>query len=92
LEVWPVHVDHSIPGAYGFVAVTGEGPVVYSGDLRFHGPASRLSQEFVRVAAMARPKALLLEGTRVNLNRRDSEEDVFSRSVDLSNKTADWWW
>jgi len=87
-EVWPVHVDHSIPGAYGFVAVTGKGLVVYSGDLRFHGPASRLSQKFVRAAAMARPKALLLEGTRVNSERRDSEEDVFCRSVDLVKQNS----
>jgi len=36
LEVEPIHVDHSVPGAYGFIIYTSEGPVVYTGDIRLH--------------------------------------------------------
>ena len=34
LAVEPIHVDHSIPAAYGFLIHTSEGTVVYTGDLR----------------------------------------------------------
>jgi ribonuclease J len=30
LEVEPIHVDHSVPGAYGFIIYTSEGPIVYA--------------------------------------------------------------
>jgi ribonuclease J len=31
LEVCPIHVDHSIPGAYGFIIYTSAGTLVYTG-------------------------------------------------------------
>ena len=65
LEVVPVHVDHSTPGAYGFVIHTSEGAIVYTGDLRLHGPRSDMTLEFVERAAEAKPVAMLCEGTRV---------------------------
>jgi len=36
LEVEPIHVDHSVPGAYGFIIYTSEGPIAYTGDIRLH--------------------------------------------------------
>jgi len=40
LEIHPIHVDHSIPGAYGFIIYTSAGAVVYTetrDDARVHG-------------------------------------------------------
>jgi ribonuclease J len=65
MEFVPVHVDHSIPGAYGFVVYTSEGPLAYTGDFRFHGPKGSMTRDFVRVAEEAKPNILLTEGTRV---------------------------
>jgi len=65
LDVEPIHVDHSTPGAYGFLVHTSEGTLVYSGDLRRHGPHGEMTQDFVAAAAEKPPAALLLEGTRV---------------------------
>ena len=65
LEFVPIHIDHSIPGAYGFVIHTSEGAVAYTGDFRFHGPAGSMTSDFIEGARRERPKVLLTEGTRV---------------------------
>ncbi len=66
MEFVPVHVDHSIPGAYGFVIHTSEGPLAYTGDFRFHGPAGSMTEDFVQAAKRERPILLVTEGTRVS--------------------------
>lgn len=48
LKIFPVHVDHSIPAAYGFIIKTSQGIVVYSGDFRMHGPLSHMTHDFLR--------------------------------------------
>jgi ribonuclease J len=68
--VEPVHVDHSIPAAYGFLIHTSEGTVVYTGDLRMHGPRKDLSKEFVERAKDCEPDALICEGTRMALKEK----------------------
>lgn len=65
VEFVPVHVDHSIPGAYGFVIHTSEGTVAYTGDFRFHGPVGSMTLDFAEAAAREGPEMLLTEGTRV---------------------------
>ncbi len=65
LTVEPVHVDHSIPGAYGFIIHTSEGSIVYSGDYRLHGPMSHMTKKFAEKAAQADPTTMICEGTRV---------------------------
>ena len=37
LEVEMVPVDHSLPGAAGYIIYSDEGNLVYTGDIRFHG-------------------------------------------------------
>jgi len=63
--VEPVHVDHSVPGAYGFIIYTTEGALIYTGDMRTHGPKADMTEEFIEAAARAKPKAMITEGTRV---------------------------
>jgi ribonuclease J len=65
VTVEPVHVDHSIPAAYGFVIHTSEGSVVYTGDLRMHGPRRDLTEDFMEKAKSCEPVALICEGTRM---------------------------
>ena len=66
MEFEPVHVDHSIPGAYGFLIHTSGGVLAYTGDFRFHGPAGSMTEDFVARAGRAKPEVLLTEGTRVS--------------------------
>ncbi|MDH7517100.1 MAG: MBL fold metallo-hydrolase [Candidatus Thermoplasmatota archaeon] len=81
LEIEPVHVDHSVPGAYAFVIYTSEGAVVYTGDLRMHGLHSSMTDDFIDVAKEAKPVAMITEGTRVDQGKTDeSEQKVYQKS------------
>ncbi len=77
LTVEPVHVDHSVPGAYGFIIDTSEGSIAYSGDYRSHGPMAHMTRQFAEKAAQAETKVLISEGTRI---RSDEEQVVHSES------------
>ncbi|MBI5222818.1 MBL fold metallo-hydrolase [Candidatus Micrarchaeota archaeon] len=65
LVIEPIHVEHSIPGAYGFIVHTSRGPLIYTGDLRLHGPQNNMTHEFIEKAAQSKPYAMLSEGTRM---------------------------
>ena len=65
VEVEPVHVDHSVPGSYGFILHTTEGAVIYSGDFRIHGTKPQLTYDFVAAAKQTKPIAMLCEGTNL---------------------------
>lgn len=80
VEIEPIHVDHSVPGAYGFLVHTSEGCVVYTGDLRVHGPRADMTREFVKRAAAEKPIALICEGTRVSDD--DPREDLSESGVE----------
>jgi len=79
LEVEPIHVDHSVPGAYGFIIYTSEGAVVYTGDIRLHGIRPDMTEEFVKKATDSKPIAFICEGTRIADPETDeSEQKVYS--------------
>ncbi len=64
-QVYPVHVDHSVPGAYAFLIEAGGKRIAYTGDFRFHGQVSHLSMDFAEQAEDFNPDLLISEGTRV---------------------------
>ena len=76
LEVEPIHVDHSVPGAYGFIIYTSEGPIAYTGDIRLHGTNSQMTRDFIEKAKEVKPIALITEGTRINEPEREESEDL----------------
>ncbi len=76
LEVEPIHVDHSVPGAYGFIIHTSNGVVVYTGDFRDHGAKGEMTREFVEQAKAAEPVAVVCEATSMASVSVSSEKEV----------------
>ena len=76
LEIEPFHVDHSVPGAYGFVIHTSNGAVVYTGDFRDHGAKPEMTRDFVENARKAEPTAIVTEATNMTGATVSSEPEV----------------
>jgi len=81
LEVEPIHVDHSVPGAYGFIIWTSEGAIAYTGDIRLHGTHPDMTRDFIEKAKEVKPIALITEGTRIaDKEKEESEKLVYEQS------------
>ncbi len=76
LTIRPFHVDHSIPGAYGFVIDTSNGSVVYTGDFRDHGAKPEMTTDFVEKARVSEPVAVVTEATNMTGATISSETEV----------------
>lgn len=88
MEIEPVHVDHSIPGAYGFIIHASDCTIAYSGDLRLHGTRPQMTREFVDKVRAAKPDALIMEGTRITDERvSESEQKVKSECNEFVKKS-----
>jgi ribonuclease J len=84
--VEPIHTDHSIPAAYGFIIHTSDSTVAYTGDFRLHGTRKDLSEDFIQKARESSPDALICEGTRMALKEKRqnySEQQVEDKSNEI---------
>ncbi|MFQ5909120.1 MAG: MBL fold metallo-hydrolase [Thermoplasmata archaeon] len=87
IEVRPIHVDHSVPAAYGYIIHTSAGTIAYTGDIRRHGPHSEMTDDFLEEAQEA--DILICEGTRVEPREKRknyAESEVFSHSKSVVKK------
>jgi ribonuclease J len=87
LKVIPYSVDHSVPGAYGFMIEGSSARIAYTGDFRFHGPAQNLSRKFKDRLKEESLDVLIIEGTNMNLGRLGSEEKVEKDAYELIEKS-----
>jgi len=91
LKIIPIHVDHSVPAAYGFIFITSAGIIVYSGDFRLHGPLSFMTSDLILktrdvLAGLnsskndlnnnSRIKCLICEGTHIHKGAIEAEITV----------------
>ena len=89
MSVEPIHVDHSIPGCYGFIIRTRNSTIAYTGDLRMHGNKPELTEDFVKEASDAKPDLLLCEGTRIQEATSMTEKEVFETCKFFVNHVRD---
>lgn len=89
LKIEPVHVEHSVPGAYGFIIHTSKGPIVYTGDLRLHGPRGDMTKEFIQKAAAAKPYALIIEGTRIGAEAEPLDHEHIYSEEEVGKKVSE---
>jgi len=87
LQVEPIHVDHSVPGAYGFIIHTSSGAVVYTGDFRFHGAKPEMTCDFVEKAKEAEPFAIITEATNMIGATVSSEGEVEKKLNQIVEQT-----
>jgi ribonuclease J len=83
LEIEPVHVDHSVPGAYGFIIHTSNGAIVYTGDFRDHGAKPQMSRDFIEEAKASEPVAVITEATNMTGASVSSEREVENKLDDI---------
>ncbi len=88
LTVEPIHVDHSVPGAYGFLIHTSNGTIAYTGDFRDHGAKPEMTQEFVEKAAESKPMAIVTEATNMTGATVSNEVEVEAK-LDKITKQVD---
>ena len=74
-------VDHSLPGATGYIAENDEDTIVYTGDLRFHGRQPELTNKFVEKAKKSKPTAMITEGTRINRTENITEYEIEEKVI-----------
>lgn len=87
IVVEAVPVNHSLPGACGYIIHTTGGAIIYTGDLRFHGYGGELTRGFIERAAEVEPTALICEGTRIGEIESITEQDVQDKVSEIVRKT-----
>jgi ribonuclease J len=87
LEIKPIHVDHSVPGAYGFIIYTSKGSIVYTGDFRDHGAKSEMTREFIEHAKAADPVVVICEATNMTNVSVSSEKEVEAKLNHIVSQT-----
>ncbi len=93
VEVTPIHVDHSLPGSYGFIIENTDTnkTIGYTGDLRLHGWRRDLTQDFIAEAKRRNLDGLLIEGTNINedfdMNEQRVQRDL-SKALEVTEGLA----
>ncbi len=87
IEIIPFNVDHSLPGATGFIIHTSSGTIVYTGDFRFHGRREKETIKFMKACKKAKPDVLIIEGTRIDEESSRKEANVEDEVCTLASKS-----
>jgi ribonuclease J len=74
-------------GCVAFLLRTSRGNVLYTGDLRFHGPEAGASESMLEAAKAEGVWLLLTEGTRLTSTERRTEQDVFDECLPAVRQT-----
>ena len=87
LDVEPIHVDHSIPGSYGYIIHTSEGAIIYTGDFRLHGNRPDLTEDFINKSKETKPQVMISEGTNMVGATVSSEKEIKTKLSTLFSES-----
>jgi len=88
IEIEPIHVDHSVPGSYGFIIYTSSGIIVYTGDFRRHGSRPDLTDDFIEKSAEVHPDVVICESTNMTSVNISSEPEVMEKLNSIIRRTS----
>lgn len=86
IDYIPIHVDHSVCGAYAFVLETSNGPIGYTGDFRMHGPKREMTREMIDLMKDEKLELLIIEGTNVSGSTISSEDEVREKATEVARR------
>jgi ribonuclease J len=86
IRVHSFPVDHSVAGATSYLLECSDSSLVYTGDLRLHGPFGSQTRQSLDRIASEEPDLLLCEGTRIDDDDRSSEADVKKKVLRVVRK------
>jgi len=92
LKVTLFEIDHSLPGASGFLiedTITHQ-RLVYTGDIRQHGPLGDKTKEFIQHVKSFKPHTMITEGTRItpDLDSTETLIEIDGRKDELSDEKS----
>lgn len=85
MKITSSRVNHSLPGATGYIIETSNGTIAYTGDIRFHGYGGHLTEKFIEEAKGV--DTLIIEGTRMDGVSTLTEEEIKERISKEISKT-----
>lgn len=86
VKITPYYVDHSLPGACGFIVDTSIGPLVFTGDLRMRGRRSENTINFMKAARSCNPRYLLCEGSLIHKRQVGNEKDLVNKTTEYMKR------
>jgi len=86
LEIIPIEIDHSVPGACMFLIKTSKGNILYSGDFRLSEIKQSEKKKIYSFLKKSKIKAFICEGTRIKEQSILREEEVYKKALDTIKK------
>lgn len=83
VRIEPIHVDHSVPGAYGLIVHASAGTIAYTGDFRLHGPRAEMTKDFIQRVKQVQPDILVTEATNIVDAKMTSEGEVKEKIAEV---------
>lgn len=80
--------DHSIPGAgaYFLTDKKTHAKIIYTGDIRFHGPLQAKAYEFINFGKKFAPDILITEGTRLGRLQEEEQEEKPTQTTNFESE------
>ncbi len=86
LEIIPIEIDHSVPGACMFLIKTSKGNILYSGDFRLSEIKQSEKKKIYSFLRKCKIKAFICEGTRIKEQSILREKEVYKKALENIRK------